>query len=250
MRISQWKRLNLRSLLERLMRGRTFWRRLPEDLGSTTILCSGDARLQHLKPGEAAFDPELLSLARGWVSEDAVIWDVGANIGVFALAAAHRVTRGSVLAIEPDPWLFGLLARSVARLEMQSARALCAAISDEVGVADLAIAQRGRASNFLARFDGRSQASGMRQLQSVPVLTLDTLLACLPPPPSPPTHVKIDVEGAEWAVLQGAPKLLETVRPKLFVEVGAETERLVTDYLAKLDYSIFKRGSNLMANPK
>ncbi|MEX0372772.1 FkbM family methyltransferase [Spiribacter roseus] len=229
------------------MRGHTFWRRLPEDLGSTTILCSADARLQHLKPGEAAFDPELLWLARHWVTEDAVIWDVGANIGVFALAATHRVTKGSVLAIEPDPWLFGLLARSVARLEMQSVRALCAAIGDEVGVADLAIAQRGRASNFLTRFDGRSQARGIRQLQSVPVFTLDTLLACLPPPT--PTHIKIDVEGAEWAVLQGAPKLLETVRPKLFVEVGVETERLVTDYLAKLDYSISKRGSNLIANP-
>ena len=57
------------------------------------------------------------------------------------------------------------------------------------------------------------------------------------------------MEGAEYAVLKGAPELLETARPKLFVEVGAETERLVTDYLAKLDYSISKRGSNLIANP-
>ena len=185
MRISQWKRLNLRSLLERFMRGRTFWRRLPEDSGCTMILCSADARLQHLKPGEAAFDPELLWLARNWVTEDAVIWDVGANIGVFALAAGHRVTRGGVLAIEPDPWLFGLLARSAARLEMQSVRTLCAAISDQVGVADLAIAQRGRASNFLTRFVGRSQAGGIRQMQSVPVFTLDTLLGCICPPPPP-----------------------------------------------------------------
>ncbi len=148
MNTSQCKGLNLRSILERAMRGRTFWRRLPEDLGATPILCSADARLQHLKPGEAAFDPELLALARDWVSDDTVVWDVGANIGVFALAAAHRVTRGSILAIEPDPWLFGLLAQSVGRLEMRSVRALCAAISDEAGVSDLAIAQRGRASEL------------------------------------------------------------------------------------------------------
>lgn len=183
MNTSQWKSLNLRSILERAMRGRTFWCRLPVDLGSTQILCSADARLQHLKPGEAAFDPELLALARDWVSDDAVVWDVGANIGVFALAAAHRVIRGSILAIEPDPWLFGLLAQSVGRLEIRSVRALCAAISDEAGVADLAIAQRGRASNFLARFDGRSQTGGVRSLQPVPVLTLDILAASIPPPP-------------------------------------------------------------------
>ena len=57
------------------------------------------------------------------------------------------------------------------------------------------------------------------------------------------------MEGAEWAAVQGGRKLFETVRPKLFVEIGPDTEALVTEYLANLDYSISKRGSNLIANP-
>lgn len=244
--MKKWKKLHPRSLLERAMRGRTFWRRLPRDLGSTAILCSGDARLQHFKPGEAAFDPELLQLAREWLSEDSVVWDVGANIGVFSLAAASRVRKGSILAIEPDPWIFGLLARSANRLETGRVRPLCTAISDNVGIADLAIAERGRASNFLARFDGRSQAGGVRLFQSVPLLTLDVLSDSLA---AYPTHIKIDVEGAEWAVLQGGRKILATARPKLFVEVGPDTEDLVTGYLESLGYALSKHGSNLIADP-
>lgn len=59
---------------------------------------------------------------------------------------------------------------------------------------------------------------GVRDYQYVPTLTLDTLLESLPQP----HFVKIDVEGAEHLVINGASRLIDEVRPrpKFFIEIG------------------------------
>lgn len=209
----------IRSLAERLARGRSVWRRLPAACGDAGLFVSGDARLRNLLPGPAAFDPSLLAQASACVRPNAAIWDIGANVGVFAFAAAGIAAgRGRVLAVEPDPWLFGLLQRSrqanrgkaLAELEL-----LCAAVADRPGVARFHIAARGRASNALAGL-GNAQTGGVREELLVPIVTLDQLLEAT----FPPDLVKIDVEGAEAAVLEGGRRLLTEVRPRLLVEVA------------------------------
>jgi hypothetical protein len=55
---------------------------------------------------------------------------------------------------------------------------------------------------------------------------------------SPPTFVKIDVEGAEVMVLRGASKLLRNVKPTLYVEVGSENFDAVTQLLHSFEYSL------------
>jgi len=56
-----------------------------------------------------------------------------------------------------------------------------------------------------------------------------------------PTVVKIDVEGAELAVLQGAPRLLRQSRPDLLVEVASEeaNKRQVWEILVREGYRCF-----------
>lgn len=220
---------------ERLSRGKAFWRRLPSDFGHAPIRVSPDAALSLLKPGRRAFDPMLLRLCSEYVEEGSVVWDVGANVGILSLAAAQR--GGDVLAIEPDPWLYSLLrATQQHRANRQmSLEPLCAAISAEPGIASLAIAQRGRASSFLEKFDGRSQTGGVRSSCLVPVLTLDLLLRGRPKP----TLVKIDVEGAETAVLEGATGVLTEARPTILIEVGNATRNDVIARLKDANYRVF-----------
>lgn len=247
-----------RMWVERLARGRTFWRRLPRKFGRAPILVSPDARLQHLK--WQAFDPELLRLAHKHVYEDSVVWDIGANIGVFSLAAGSRARSGYVLAVEPDPWLCGLLHQSASHRRNRALRlqTLCAAIADHPGTASLAIANRGRASNYLEQYDGRSQTGGVRESRRVPVLTLDLLAHDFPEP----TLIKIDVEGAELAVLQGAHDLLAKARPRIAVEVGHDRHEPVSKLLLAWGYELFDQTtgaawqfgstdfSNILAIPK
>lgn len=227
----------LRTIIERISRGKSLKRRLPTRFGHTSLYVSPDAQLKYLKPGDAAFDPELLKVVDDYICEDSVIWDIGANVGVFAFGAASIARKGSTLAVEADIWLAQLIKKSIllpenCGLNMQ---VIPCAISDRNGAASFLIANRGRASNSLEISGGRSQSGGVREKVNVPTLTLDTLLDCFPTP----TFLKIDVEGAEALVLRGASRLLADIRPIVYIEVGGEANLEVAGILKENSYVLF-----------
>jgi len=168
------------------------------------------------------YDPLLIDVARKLVKPGMTVWDVGANVGLFSFAAAH-LSRTQVLAIEPDPFLAHLITRTA----NPYVSVLAAAVSDKIGIAHLHIAKRGRASNFVG--NGRGEAGGERCTQSVPTVTLDSLLQDFPAP----DLVKIDIEGMEHVALRGAMALLKR-RPVLFAEVAEQNrlpmERMLSGY--------------------
>jgi len=182
----------------------------------------------------------LFRFCEEYVVADQVVWDVGANVGIFAISAAQRGAK--VFAIEPDPWLFLLLqaTRNHSENEQLDVELHCAAIADQPGTARLAIAERGRASNYLEDFSGRDDAGGARSTCLVPVLTLDLLLRGR----RPPALVKIDVEVAEAAVLMGATRLLSGTRPVILIEVGPTTRESVISQLDEANYRVSSFGTD------
>jgi FkbM family methyltransferase len=227
----------MRAIVERLSRGVVLKRRLPACVGGAQLYVSPDAQLKYLKLASDAFDTDLLQLAKDHVKSDSIVWDVGANVGVFTFAAAGLARKGHVFAIEADGWLVELIRRSC-RLPANRAlgiTVLPAAVSATNGVAEFVIAQRGRASNYLADAGGWSQSGGERERTHVATLTLDSLVDSFPWP----TFVKIDVEGAEAMVLRGATRLLNEIRPALYIEVGKENSEEVTQLLQAAKYHLF-----------
>lgn len=217
-------------------------RRLPAALGGATVWVSPDAALKLLARDVASTDPLLFNMAARLTAPGAVVWDVGANVGLFALASAfHAGPRGHVLAIEADEWLAALVRRSAAGLSSRYApvEVLSVAAADRLGLADFAIAARGRAGNHLANLSGSSQTGGERERRKVVTLTLDWLATQLPPP----AVVKIDVEGAELQVLTGARQLLAAARPRLFLEVSDQNVEAVTALLHEARYRLFDAAS-------
>src|SRR5437016_1521015 len=103
----------LRTIAERASRNWVLRRRLPRDLGGRSLYVSPDAALRFWLPGGEHMDPLLFKLARQFVKPGTIVWDVGANVGLFSFAAAALAGEaGSVLAIEPDPWLASLMNRT------------------------------------------------------------------------------------------------------------------------------------------
>ena len=98
-----------RRLLELWARGKIFTRTLVVHGQPYPIKISPDAQLKYMKLGDAKFDCDLVDIAEAFVQENSIVWDVGANVGVFTFTAAAIATKGTVVSIEADAWLAGLL---------------------------------------------------------------------------------------------------------------------------------------------
>ncbi len=182
-------------------------------------------------------DPQLLKLASECVHPGAFVWDIGAAVGLFAFAASGLAgRRGRVLAVEPDPFLAGLIRRSALEQPARAATVdvVQAAACERSGLLSFAIAARGRYSNHILGA-GQSQSGGVRATIPVEGVTLDQLLDRFPAP----AVLKIDVEGCEQAVLRGAELLLASHRPVVLCEVAAVTAEEATALLHRAGYAVF-----------
>ena len=223
-------------------------RHLPREFQRLPIYVTPEAGLRYWG-ALGKVDPLLLRMVRELVFPGAAVWDVGANVGLFAFsAAAVAGPSGSVLAIEPDIYLAQLLNRSAQRIALTEPRTaevkiLCAAVSSECGVRLLEIAERARASNRLQNTYGGSQTGSSRQLQPTTSVTLDSLLDSF----APPNVLKIDVEAHEAEVFRGATRLLEVSRPLIWCEVDPANAEKVSELLGQRDYRLF--GAAEMPHP-
>lgn len=229
--------LSFRAFAQFVSRGVVLRRTLPKEMGGATLFVSPDARLRYWSWSLASNDPWLLNMAVELVSRGDVVWDIGANVGLFSFAAAGLAgPTGRVLAIECDLWLVNLLRRSARsnRCGLAPVDVLPVAASAAIDIRQFCIAKRGRATNHLDGFTP-SDAGGIREIQYVPTVTLDWLIDRFPPP----RVLKIDVEGAEELVLRGGERLLREARPIVLCEVSGQNCATVGKFLSRCGYILF-----------
>jgi FkbM family methyltransferase len=163
------------------------------------------------------WDAEVASALEDRWSDADIFFDIGANIGFFALLALQQRLK-HVTAFEPMPALADLLDANVALNNFPQER---------LTVARIALGSMSGTANYRpgpldnsgqGRID-LSSGSGIR----VPITTLDAYLAANPLPR--PTIMKLDVEGHEFDVLQGALNLLRTSPPHTIVLEADATGR-------------------------
>ncbi len=128
-----------------------------------------------------------------------VAFDVGANLGYYTLLFADRVgINGKVIAIEPNPSTFALLQETVSLngYDRNTTLVQAAATDRSEGEIELFV-PFGEPKNATVATDGGERAAELRV--SVPVVSIDHLSAGQ----QRVDFLKIDVEGAEQAVLAG-----------------------------------------------
>jgi FkbM family methyltransferase len=171
-------------------------------------------------------EPETIEWIDGFAEGD-VFWDIGANVGIYALyAAAHRDIR--VLAFEPAAGNYFLLNRSI-ELNGLDARvqAYCVAFSDSKRIEALNMQTTelgGALSSFGEPVDtfGRRFVPGFRQ--GMTGYAIDSFIAEFDP--LFPNHIKIDVDGIEDRIVAGAAKTLADPRLRsLSIELDSARER-------------------------
>lgn len=176
-----------------------------------------------------------------------VALDVGANVGAYAVLLGQWVgATGQVFAFEPSQSAFDGLVRHIAlNAQADVVRPVPAAVSDRDGTGALIVAGTAGESRLVGT--GRSADLKVRTTNqagaviSVPTVTIDGFCAREGVQPS---FIKIDVEGAELAVLRGA---RETIRRggdrlALFVELHPSIWKLSGETRADFESELDRQG--------
>ena len=185
------------------------WRRAREPLVRALLARRGAARtvngisLRVDPVGRHVFTPiydeGAAACLRTHLREGMEAWNVGANIGVYALQLAHLVgAAGRVVAFEPNPAAREVLVRNIARNSLQSrVEVVPSAVGSAPGTVDF----------YTSGADGMGRAGRPNpQLSAtdrieVPVTTLDAFASARG---RLPDLVVMDIEGWEIAALEGA----------------------------------------------
>ncbi len=163
-----------------------------------------------------------------------VLYDVGANVGVYSVMAATMFRPQAVHSFEPSPTTTQILA-SLVRANGGGVTVHECALSDRDGEAPLFLSPVSDASN--------SMVAGFREAAGEVMVRTRRLDDVVAETGMPPTIIKIDVETHEPAVLAGARQTLENHRPYLVVEVLYRSKRdlgaPINDAFAGLGYSYY-----------
>lgn len=207
---------------------------------------AGDSFLDYVQDHANGLRP-LQALARAVLSPDGVAVDVGANIGLSALGFAALLPQGRVLALEPGPGIVAALRQTVALNRLQDRIAvLPLAVGAQLGTA---VFQEGEHSAGSSLVEPATWDAGQATRVEVPVTTLDTVvreqgLARL-------DLLKVDVEGWETEVLDGAQDVLARFRPVVVLEFNAwvlqcnrnaNPRATLEDWLARFPFAHALRG--------
>lgn len=175
-------------------------------------------------PDEARYwrgehDLEVERALRTAVLPGAVVYDVGAHLGYFALGAARLVGKGGrVVAFEGDPDNVMRLRENALENDLQERLQVVHAAVWSNTAGNGIWFRRG----IEPRAQGGVEADGCRpmlgngELINVPAITVDDFIAR---GGAMPHLIKVDVEGGEGEVLRGAARLFTDGRPLVIAEV-------------------------------
>jgi len=206
---------------------------------------NGDSSIQrgagkglHFNPGGSnlsyllgTVEQEVQEVLELWLRPKMTVYDVGANVGFLTVIAARLVgEEGNVYGFEPVPMLADQAMHNASLNQFRQISVQRVALSDQDGGAVFHL-PRNLTMGKLA--DGESRGAGTAKELIVRKCKLDTLVVedGLPDP----DLVKIDVEGAEAAVLDGAIRLLRRARPALLIELHS-TNQAVAERLEALSF--------------
>lgn len=174
-----------------------------------------------------------------WIAPGQTVVDVGANVGFFTMLAAHLTgPTGLVVAVEPDADNRSRLGANARANHFDHVRVVDAAAGSAPGDGELWIDTYSGGHGLATTRPPHSRRS-----ITVRVVTIDELVSSGVAPR--PALVKIDVEGTELDVLEGAVQTLARQRPVLVVEIDdgdksafARKRREVTRFLEERRYRV------------
>ena len=189
------------------------------------------------------FEPNEFAFIGAFLKPGMAVLDVGANEGLYTVFAAQRVGEsGEVHAFEPSRREFLRLEANISLNLFANVRLVPKAVAEARGTTELRICEYGHeGQNTLGNFAHEVKQSGT---QTVEVCSLDEYFA--EHGLSRLDFIKIDVEGSEQRVLEGAHQTISRFKPIILLELndkalgfqGASANGVVA-FLRECGYTIY-----------
>ncbi|MCP4395484.1 MAG: FkbM family methyltransferase [Alphaproteobacteria bacterium] len=191
--------------------------------GNGIHFCGLSVRALHDPVNILNDEPETIK----WLDDmpkDAVLWDIGANVGTYSIYAA-AVNGTVVKAFEPSATSYAAMVRNIEKNNLSDLiDSFCIAFDNASKLGYLNMANTD-AGHSMHAFDRDETVKGELKTvfkQSVLGFSVDDFVKCFDI--SKPTHVKIDVDSIEFEILQGAKKTLTSPGVKsVLVEIDGKT---------------------------
>lgn len=200
---------------------------------------------------EVSFVMGLLTLRRNCYGDGLMALDCGANIGVHTIEwAKHMHQWGKVIAFEAQEKIYYALAGNIAINNCLNAAAHFAAVGSENKQIKIPVPDYLMPASFGSlelkqnnnnEFIGQAIDYSDAAMSTVQQKTIDSFnLARL-------DLIKIDVEGMELDVLQGATETIKRCKPIMTIEIIKTDKLKVETFLTELGYQLHPMGINILA---
>lgn len=191
---------------------------------------------------EGIFEQTNINLLQSLVKPKSLYFDIGANIGLMAIPILKHLDTFEVVSFEPSPYVFPFLKRTVENSSFRNRwRVIRKALGAQAGVSEFFTSNSG----YEAYSSFRNTQRADTQIKiDVPVTTLDVEWEALGRPAV--SVIKIDVEGAELQVLQGAIECIKHEKPYILVEWNTtnfkayhSTPEHLLKFAGDIEYQVF-----------
>jgi FkbM family methyltransferase len=146
-----------------------------------------------------------------YLKEDSVVIDAGANVGIFSVFAAQQCFKGIIYAFEPSPYTFEILTKNIAGYK--NIKSIHAGLGDVAAKKNILVYPNSTTGNIM---EDSSRAplifmEHVKKAELITVVTVDDFVE-----KNHVAHVdfiKIDTEGYEAKILEGARKTIKKFKP-------------------------------------
>jgi FkbM family methyltransferase len=182
------------------------------------------------------------------VSKGSTVFDVGANIGIYSLLASKRTgADGHVYSFEPSDWAFQRLNENISMNEFKNISVFKVGVSDKKGTASFHVCEDDAYNSI-----GSTPMQEVKSVKQIDICSIDDI--CTANNIKRIDIIKIDTEGADLLVLQGARGMLNSADPPI---VFCEYNKNITsgyaysledyrNYISGIGYKAFEFKNNML----
>jgi FkbM family methyltransferase len=209
----------------------------------TKVYFPKDSLLFKMASDQGIYEEENIKLLLLLIQPDSYYFDVGANIGLMSIPILRSKPTCAVLSFEPSPNAAPFLMKTIMRSDFAGRwKHVEKAAGPQHGSMEFSVLHES-----IGAFDGFKNTNRMKsnvRIIDVPVTTIDSEWEQLDRPRV--SVIKIDVEGAESLVLEGATCCISENRPFILIEwnlanltaYNVDSEEIL-NYARKLSYCVY-----------